>query len=147
MRAYKSHLGDYMRRWIFECWLGTVRLHHILRSDNDRYLHDHPWDFTSIILRGWYLEVTGVEAGTEDTRAFSGLLEPKETDASGHPVRSINRKKAEDAHRLILVPGTSVWTLVFTGPRRRRWGFYTRDQGWVEANRYFVEHGIDQVTK
>lgn len=47
----------YMRRWRFIStpWFG-VRLHHIVRSDNDRELHDHPFTFLSFILAGGYFE-------------------------------------------------------------------------------------------
>lgn len=53
------HINDnvYMRRWRFlrrKNW--GVRVHHILRPDADRELHDHPFDFTSIILSGGYWE-------------------------------------------------------------------------------------------
>lgn len=56
--AYAHHLGDYMHRWILRTPWGTLRLHHILRSDDDRHLHDHPFDFTSFLLTGGYLEIT-----------------------------------------------------------------------------------------
>ena len=34
----------------------SFRIHHILREDADRDLHDHPWNARTIILRGWYTE-------------------------------------------------------------------------------------------
>jgi hypothetical protein len=55
---FASHIGDYMHRWIFKHPWGTVRLHHILRSDDDRHLHDHPFNFVSLLLTGGYTEVT-----------------------------------------------------------------------------------------
>ena len=48
--------GDYMRRWTLRTPIGMLRLHHILRGDDDREFHDHPFDFTSIILAGGYVE-------------------------------------------------------------------------------------------
>ena len=35
---------------------GGLYVHHFLRSDQDRDLHDHPWHFTSLILWGGYVE-------------------------------------------------------------------------------------------
>jgi hypothetical protein len=35
-----------------------VFLHKFCRSDHERCLHDHPWNFVSIILKGGYQEVT-----------------------------------------------------------------------------------------
>jgi hypothetical protein len=52
--------GPYMRRW----WIIprnrflNIYLHQILRDDDDRALHDHPWWNVSIILRGGYFECT-----------------------------------------------------------------------------------------
>ena len=55
---YRSDLisHDYMRRWALITPWGALRLHHILRGDNDRHFHDHPMDFISLILRGGYIE-------------------------------------------------------------------------------------------
>ena len=53
---YAEHLGNYMRRWIARCPWFTLRLHNILQSDEGRDHHDHPFDFTSLILRGGYVE-------------------------------------------------------------------------------------------
>lgn len=63
------HLSGYMKRWwlfnrydVPRGWLRkrlpSVRIHCILREDDDRHLHDHPWDARTIILRGAYWEVT-----------------------------------------------------------------------------------------
>ena len=61
MRTPYIHLEGYMNRW----WLIpynrfgiAVRIHEILRSDADRDLHDHPWWYVTIILRGGYWERT-----------------------------------------------------------------------------------------
>jgi hypothetical protein len=35
-------------------------LHNIRRSDSDRHLHDHPWDFDSICLKNGYIEYYGL---------------------------------------------------------------------------------------
>ncbi|MBF6037759.1 hypothetical protein H8F22_02610 [Pseudomonas sp. P154a] len=34
----------------------SFRIHHIMRPDEDRDLHDHPWNARTIILRGFYKE-------------------------------------------------------------------------------------------
>lgn len=93
----------------------SARFHLILRSDPGRDLHDHPWDFTSVILRGAYTEVT--HTGETTYRAGDVIV-----------------RRAEDPHRLILDDGP-VWTLVRTGPVRRRWGFHT-PAGWVHWSDY-----------
>lgn len=119
---YSHHLGDYMRRWILRTPWGTLRIHHILRSDEDTHLHDHPFDFTSFLLSGGYVEVVPVN-GPHSKFAYLQVW----------PRFSIVRKKAEDAHRLILQ--RPVWTFVISGPKRRSWGFHT-EHGWVNHRDY-----------
>lgn len=103
---------DYLRRW----WIiprseGTnVYLHEILHSDDDRALHDHPWDNTSFLLEGGYIEHT----------------------AEGSFVRqagSIVSRKATDAHRLEVSEGGRAISLFITGPKLREWGFHC-PRGW-----------------
>lgn len=105
-----------MRRWVLKTPWFLLRLHHIMRSDNDRHFHDHPFDFTSFILRGGYVEYT-----------------------PGNPLRvclpgSIVNRRAEDLHYLKLI-GDSAWTFVVTSPYYREWGFHTED-GWIKADQY-----------
>jgi hypothetical protein len=104
-----NHIGSYMSRWYLQTPWFTVRLHHILRSDEARALHDHPWDFWSLLLTGGYTEITPT-----GTRRW--------------PWCSLVRRRAEDLHRLVL--DRPVWTLVWTGPRRRSWGFLVDGQ-WI----------------
>lgn len=98
-----------------------IYIHNIIRSDEDRECHDHPWPFLSIILKGWYREYNlNTKTNTmsvKDWRRFS-----------------IVRHKAEDAHRLEVEK--PMWTLVFIGKKTRDWGFYT-DNGWA--------HNIDYL--
>lgn len=98
----RADIGDYMHRWILHHPWGTLRLHHILRSDAAREPHDHSWDFTSLLLTGGYWEVF------EGSRWW-------------RPQFSLVRRRAEDLHRVELA--RPVWTLVATGPERREWGF------------------------
>ncbi len=106
----------YLRRW----WLIprnpflNVYLHQILRSDDDRALHDHPWASCSIILRGRYLDWTQrrwIQIGEELSAGMIKFRWPT------------------DAHRLELIDDKPCWTLFITGPRVRQWGFLC-PQGW-----------------
>ncbi|WP_428485976.1 hypothetical protein [Rhodopila sp.] len=107
----------YLRRWWIiprNRWC-NLYLHHFLRSDDDRALHDHPWASLSILLRGRYREhlVTGPGKLTVRLR---------------RPFRPILRR-AVTAHRVALIDDQPVWTLFITGPRRREWGFLCPN-GW-----------------
>lgn len=111
-----GHDDPYMRRW----WLiprnrwFNVYLHHFLRSDDDRALHDHPWWNLSILLRGRYVEHT-ISAGGVNVRT-----ERRAGD--------LKFRGAASAHRIELADGPC-WTLFVTGPRIREWGFHC-PQGW-----------------
>lgn len=88
----------------------NVYLHHMLRSDDDRALHDHPWDNRSLLIDGSYIEVTP----TASVRRQAG---------------DIIERKATDAHRLVLIDDKPVISLFMTGPITREWGFHC-PQGW-----------------
>ncbi len=139
---YAHHLGAYMRRWILRTPWGTLRLHRILRSDDDRHLHDHPFDFTSFLLTGGYIEETlGEEPGEVHLSNFSEPLRDeiaaerlkRRRTLKAWPMFSIVRKRAEDSHRLILE--RPIWTFVISGPKRRSWGFIT-EKGWIHHGEY-----------
>ena len=109
--------GDpYLRRWwmIPRNPLFNVYLHHFLRSDDDRALHDHPWINLSILLAGQY---------DEHTIAAGGLNVRSRRRAGAWQLRG-----AKAAHRIELVDGPC-WTLFVTGPRIRQWGFHC-PAGW-----------------
>ena|ERR1700686_4039773 len=99
--------------WLFQRFGIAVRIHRILRSDDDRAFHDHPWRYVSIILKGQYIEVTpvfkdGIYQG-DARRVFR--------------VGSLIFRKANSWHRLELQASETVWTLFITGPRKQSWGF------------------------
>jgi hypothetical protein len=115
MRRRKIGQGDdvYLDRiyLIQTPWFG-IMFHRIFRPDNQRDLHDHPWNFFSLVLRGNYLE------DTPDGLKFRCLF---------------NYKRAEERHSIRTVSRRPVWTLVFTGKKRRTWGF------WVDGGTRFVK--------
>lgn len=123
----------YLRRYtlIKNKWF-RVHVHEIMLSDEDRELHDHPWDFTSVLLSGGYNE--------ERPITFSAALAQHwETIKLYWPRFSVVRHRAEDFHRIELPAGKTVWTLFIAGKNRRRWGFLTADRGWVDHDLYLTE--------
>ncbi|WP_238320057.1 hypothetical protein [Sphingobium sp. YBL2] len=98
--------NPYLLRW----WIiprneqQNVYLHRILRDDDDRALHDHPWPNTSLLISGRYREIT--PEGTFIREAGSLVT-----------------REAEALHRLELIDGEPAVSLFFTGAKEREWGF------------------------
>jgi hypothetical protein len=107
----------YLRRWyaIPRNPFFNIYLHEILRSDDDRALHDHPWPNLSVILAGRYVE---------HTIAAGGIHRRVERRAGAWKFRL-----PWSAHRLEIAAGETCRTLFITGPRLRSWGFHCLD-GW-----------------
>jgi hypothetical protein len=101
----------------------AVYLHEFLRSDHDRCLHDHPWSFATLILRGGYWEVTPERWAQADPGDENPVGEVRHWRQPGY----FGRYPADHAHRIEIEPGTRPWSLVFVGRKHRPWGFYTRD--------------------
>lgn len=95
----------------------NIYLHEIVRSDDDRALHDHPWINCSILLAGGYAEHT-IDAGGIHHRRVRGA-------------GSVTFRRPGAAHRLEVVPelGTTI-SLFITGPIVRHWGFHCPSAGW-----------------
>lgn len=115
--------GPLLVRYIlFRCAALGVYVHHLLRSDNDRALHDHPWPFVSIVLRGGYCEI---HDQTIDGEPF----------VYWHSPGSVLVRPAEWRHRFCLTK--PAWTLVIVGRRCRKWGFFVPDGDDGKGKRYF----------
>lgn len=119
-RTPYTHIGDYMRRW----WLVrynrrglAVRVHEILRSDRDPHMHDHPWPFVSVVLRGGYWE-------WRPRALLGGVPVDSAVRATWHGPGSVLFRRHDDWHRLDVDPavGPAV-TLFVTGRYRHTWGF------------------------
>jgi hypothetical protein len=112
----------YLLRWFIIAtnpWC-NIYWHRFISSD-DPVLHDHPWAFLSIVLRGSYIEAD--QHGGRRRRA-------------GH----VAFRRAQHRHRIILELTPSpdgpagerpCTTLVITGPHRRQWGFWCDGQRFV----------------
>jgi len=94
----------------------NIFLHNFHKGDPDD-LHDHPWPYFTLILRGGYWE------HTPSGRYWRG---------PGHfRVCSPN-----SLHRIELEPGVDTWTLFIPGPQKREWGF-VEDGTWIQHEQYF----------
>lgn len=156
----KHHLGKYkdgvfvpyMLRWILQTPFGGVRLQKICASDKERHLHDHPFDFITIRLKGGgYLEETPIYTEKFNKGNWHLLGMPREVKY--HAPFTVLFRRATDLHRLQLVDGPvqvfvastrpppekPQWTLFIHGPNIREWGFQT-EEGWKQWEIYEKEY-------
>lgn len=104
--------------------LPSIRVHHIVRADNDRDLHDHPWNARTILLFGSYLE----ERYADETPRGAAMRELRHP---GSDEREYFMRKAGDTatlrfrqfHRIERVSPGGVWTLFITWRYAGTWGF------------------------
>lgn len=121
-------------------------VHYIHQSDQDRHPHDHPWDFKSLILHGGYYDKVPIFA-VNDGSGRMGRREEFE-DVMGpdlifsHYSKNLltrgmwNHKTTRQLHAVeLLDPTQPTITLVWAGPKKAEWGFFTED-GWVHNQEY-----------
>jgi hypothetical protein len=93
----------------------NIFLHKFLKGDPDD-LHDHPWPYATLILKGGYWETT------PEGRFWRG---------AGH----FRISPADSYHRIELEPSVTCWTLFMPGPHRKEWGFDVRGK-WIHNEEY-----------
>jgi hypothetical protein len=103
----------------------NVFLHKFLKSDPDD-VHDHPWPYATVILKGGYWEwIPQFDSSGEK------INEIAKWRGAGH----FRACSANSYHRIELDPTVECWTLFMPGPQTQDWGFLTR-QGWVPHDEY-----------
>jgi hypothetical protein len=119
----------YMWRWFLlpHNRFANFYLHAFAASDDPDALHNHPWAFVSLMLRGSYIEHT--EHGARTRRAGSLVV---------RPARFYHRIEIPEA------PSVRCWTLVITGPKVQHWGFRCRSGRLVPWTQFGGGCGEDQ---
>ena len=106
----------------------NVFVHKFLKSDPDD-VHDHPWPFATLILKGGYWEWRPT------------------FDADGRKVGEVARwcgagsfrtAQANTYHRIELDPNITCWTLFMPGRKQRDWGFLVKNR-WIQWEQYLKQ--------
>jgi len=106
----------------------NVFLHKFLKSDPDD-VHDHPWPYATLILKGGYWEwIPHFDTVGRKTGEYQVWRGP------GH----FRVSKANSFHRIELDPDITAWTLFMPGPKQRDWGFLVRNK-WVQWEQYLKQ--------
>jgi hypothetical protein len=105
----------------------NIFLHKFLKSDPDD-VHDHPWPYTTLILKGGYYEWTPVF-----DREGNKIAETCAWRGPGH----FRTCSASSYHRIELDPSVTAWTLFMPGPQKREWGFLVKNK-WIHNDEYLT---------
>jgi hypothetical protein len=103
----------------------NIFLHKFLKGDPDD-VHDHPWSYTTLILKGGYYE--WVPIFDDNNKKISEV-------ASWRKPGHFRTCSANSYHRIELDPTIECWTLFMPGKQTREWGFLV-DNKWVENEKY-----------
>ena len=109
----------------------NVFLHKFLKSDPDD-VHDHPWPYATLILRGGYWEWTP---------QFDELGRKSGEIAKWRGAGSLRFASAKSYHRIELDPAVECWTLFMPGPKQREWGFLSKGK-WIQWEKYIQTRSI-----
>ncbi len=106
IKEIKSKEGKlHFRRWeILKTPWFSIWLHGIYAADKDLHLHNHPWDFKSIVIKGSYIEET--ENGP--VKQYPGKF---------------NSRDGNSFHKIKSLMSSAVYTLFFVGKQKREWGY------------------------
>jgi len=110
----------------------NVFLHKFLKGDPDD-VHDHPWPYATLILKGGYYEWTpnfnSVGLKISETRYWR---------SPGH----FRICSPNSYHRIELKEGVTAWTLFMPGPQKREWGFLVNNK-WIPNGNYLQERKLN----
>jgi hypothetical protein len=165
--------SPYLYRWTLVFFGLSIRLHHWIKSDDNRYFHDHSCNLISIVLKGYYYNVKPTK---EDSTPYIADYIGEKHMASDlprnsvefrnelywyveglfnswsnffHPNKSIWHSKATNRHWLC-IPEAGAWTILLCGRPYNKWGFYHPNAKTGELVkwrplRYFHKYGIIQT--
>ena len=103
----------------------NIFIHKFLKSDPDD-VHDHPWPYATLILKGGYWEWIP---------QFNSLGQKIGEIATWRGAGHFRICSATSFHRIELDPSITAWTLFMPGPQQREWGFLNKGR-WVQWEKY-----------
>ena len=112
----------------------NVFLHKFLKSDPDD-VHDHPWPYATLILKGGYYE--WIPQFDKQGNKFSEMCVWRGPG-------SFRICGATSFHRIELDPDVTCWTLFMPGPKKRDWGFLSKGN-WVQHEQYLSSRAGERI--
>jgi hypothetical protein len=100
-------------------------------------VHDHPWPYATLILKGGYWEWVPV---------FNTIGKKISEYRVWRGPGSFRTCSANSYHRIELEPGITAWTLFMPGPHKREWGFLVNNK-WIQHEQYLKDRKENHVKK
>lgn len=154
----------YLLRWyVIRTERVGVFIHKFVRSDEDRALHDHPWDFIVIPIWRGYFEHSESRWGdvslwdldrmtepipprTTTTDLVTGVLQVNPVDLDKvvglrrrvRPFLGTRFRRGTYRHRVELIEGRCSWSIFIRFRKFRDWGFWPKD-GFILNSTWWKE--------
>ena len=165
--------NPYLIRWTFIFFGYSMRIHHWIKSDDDRYFHDHSANLLSIVLKGHYWNVKPIDTDKNPSDMVKVMVDsyvsgyiPDNPDEDYVEIEKentkyyyvegifnsfwnfINMRKSiwfskAEDKHFLRIPEGGAWTLMFEGRPKHKWGFYVNGHKWRPL-RYFHKFGLRQ---
>ena len=103
----------------------NIFLHKFIKSDPDE-VHDHPWPYATLIVKGGYWEYTPI---------FNNHNQKIGERVQWYGAGSFRTASATSYHRIVLDPNIECWTVFMPGPQTREWGFLVNNR-WVPHEQF-----------
>lgn len=127
---YKEPLGKsecpYAHRTYLIFFGYSIRIHKWYRSDDKRYMHNHPWWFITFVIKGSYKDVS------------LGLF--KDIYQNDYLKRFHIRYRKPNHTHYVEIPKGGCTTILITGRKNKQWGFWVNKR-YLRINRYFKRYG------
>ena len=102
---------------------------HRFHKDDEETMHDHPWSYATLILKGGYYEwIPFFNEMGEMTCEVQKWRGPGHFRICG----------PDSYHRIELKPGVTAWTLFMPLKKVREWGFLVNNK-WIHNEQYLKE--------
>lgn len=124
----REGIVHFRRFRLLETPIFRIYLHQILQADKDKHLHDHPWSFVALILKGHYEEKLLINGSSHKLNQckFGKIIFRKSTQF--HCINNVFEP---------------TWTLVFAHGKKREWGYQT-ELGWIDHKTYRSLKNVDR---
>lgn len=135
----------YAYRFVIIIFGFSIRIHKWLRSDDKRYMHNHPWWFYTFVLKGSYIDVSddiaAYEQGDIDREVgWENHIIEKPWRRRDHLKQFSFRYRSANHTHYVEIPKGGCWTILITGKPLNKWGFWINNR-YLRPLRFFSRYG------